>query len=284
MKSHPRLFYALFFTTFFILIIWAVYFVDIIYDLGLTAHGNRPRELRGLKGILTFPFLHGSLSHIWNNTASFFVLNGLLFYFYRSLAIRVWLISFLASGVLLWLIGGVGNHIGASGMVYALAFFLFISGIVRKNLLLLRITLVVVFLYGGMIWLMLPIKEHVSWEGHLAGALSGSLLAFYFRKMGPKNPIYKFELSEAADENLPEWWMRGNPNHPDTIAQLAEREENALNSESIEISEHVNHLDLDEDQTHSTGNSSFAYQWKAKPKKATHEKATPKKATPEKKA
>ncbi|MBT5147521.1 MAG: rhomboid family intramembrane serine protease [Flavobacteriales bacterium] len=259
MKSYPRLFYALFFTTIFLLIIWGVYFIDIIYELGLTANGNRPRELRGLKGIVTFPFLHGSLSHIWNNTASFFVLNGLLFYFYRSLAVRVWVISFFASGILLWMFGGGGNHIGASGMVYALASFLFLSGIVRKNLLLLRVTLLVAFLYGGMVWLMLPLKEHVSWEGHLAGALSGAVLALYYRNMGPKNPIYKYELSEAADEDLPEWWMRGNPNHPDTIAQLAEIEEEKS--------------PLIDQQTDSTRNGGFTYQWAARVNKKTNTKA-----------
>jgi membrane associated rhomboid family serine protease len=262
MKSTPRLFYALFFTTIFLLIIWGVYFIDIIYELELTSHGNRPRKLRGLKGIVTFPFLHGSLSHIWNNTASFFVLNGLLFYFYRSLAIRVWLISFFTTGILLWMFGGGGNHIGASGMVYALASFLFLSGIVRKNLLLLRITLLVAFLYGGMVWLMLPLKEHVSWEGHLAGALSGAVLAYYYRNMGPKNPIYKYELSEAADEDLPEWWMRGNPNHPDTIAQLAENEKD----KSMSIDE----------QTDSTSNDEFTYQWTAKVNKKTITKSNAK--------
>jgi membrane associated rhomboid family serine protease len=259
MKSHPRLFYALFFTTTFLLIIWGVYFINIIYELGLTSLGNRPRELRGIKGIVTFPFLHGSLSHIWNNTASFFVLNGLLFYFYRSLAIRVWVISFFSTGVLLWLFGGGGNHIGASGMVYALASFLFLSGIIRKNLLLLRITLLVVFLYGGMVWLMLPIKEHVSWEGHLSGAFSGAILAFYYRKMGPKNHIYKYELTESDDEDLPEWWMRGNPNHPDTIAQRAEKEEKKMA--------------LTDEQTHSTRDGGFTYQWTAKVKGATKVKA-----------
>lgn len=68
---------------------------------------------------------------------------------------------------------------------------------------------------------MLPIKEHISWEGHLAGALTGAVLAVVYRNSGPKKPIYKFEISEGAHEDLPEWWMRGNPNHPDTIAQRA---------------------------------------------------------------
>ena len=281
MKSTPRktsitdkkrLHFALWFTMLFLIAIWGVYFIDLSFDLNLKQYGNRPRELRGLKGIFTYPFLHGGLSHLWNNTAAFFVLNGLLFYFYRSIAIRVWSIMFISSGILLWLIGDIGgearNHIGASGLVYGLASFLFFSGIMRKNLLLLRITLLVAFLYGGMIWMMfpLPFEEHVkvSWEGHLAGAIAGLGLAFLFRNSGPKNPVYKFEISEAAHEDLPEWWMRGNPNHPDTLAQ---REKSALENETNPESNdaHVGHV----------GEENVNYHWVPRPKKVAGDKNNP---------
>ena len=225
-----RLHFALLFTAAFLVSIWGVFIIDSAFELGLNSHGNRPREIRGLKGILTYPFLHSGIEHLWNNTASFFTLNALLFYFYRSLAVRVWLIMFVVSGSLLWLFGGTGNHIGASGIVYGLASFLFVSGVIRNNLLLLRISLVVVFLYGGLVWWMLPIKEGISWEGHLSGALTGLVLAIVYRNSGPKRPIYKFEISEAAHEDLPEWWTRGNPNHPDTIAQRARQEKEAQQS------------------------------------------------------
>jgi membrane associated rhomboid family serine protease len=228
-----RLHFALLFTMAFLLSIWGVFLIDASFDLGLNAHGNRPREIRGLKGILTYPFLHSGLEHLWNNTTAFFTLNGMLFYFYRSIALRVWGILFVVSGALLWLFGGVGNHIGASGMVYGLASFLFFSGVVRKNVLLLRISLVVVFIYGGLVWWVLPIKEHVSWEGHLAGAVTGAFLAVIYRNRGPKKPIYKFEISEGAHEDLPEWWMRGNPNHPDTITQRARQEREKQERERI---------------------------------------------------
>ena len=230
--DRQRLHFALLFTGAFLLCIWGVHLIDYVFDLGLKAHGCRPREIRGLKGILTYPFLHSGIEHLWNNTASFFTLNALLFYFYRSIAMRVWLIMFIVSGILLWIIGGTGNHIGASGIVYGLASFLFWSGVIRSNLLLMRISLVVVFLYGGMIWWMLPIKEGISWEGHLSGALVGLILAIFYRNSGPKRPIYKYEISEAAHEDLPEWWMRGNPNHPDTLATRARKAEEAAKKEA----------------------------------------------------
>ena len=238
--DRQRLNFALLFTMAFLVSIWGVHLINYQFELGLQAHGNHPGRISGLKGIFTSPFLHGDWQHLWNNTASFFTLNGLLFYFYRSIALRVWGILFLSSGIGLWLIGEGGNHIGASGIVYGLAAFLFFSGVIRKNLLLLRISLVVVFLYGGMVWWMLPIKEGISWEGHIAGAVAGVVLAVLYRKSGPKKPIYKYEISEAAHEDLPEWWMRGNPNHPDTLAKRkrenSEREEIEKDSFSQEYS------------------------------------------------
>ena len=232
--DRQRLHFALLFTAAFLISIWGVHLIDTVFELNLNYYGNRPRELRGLIGILTYPFLHSGLEHLWNNTISFLVLNSLLFYFYRSLAVRVWLLMFIFSGAILWIIGGINsNHIGASGIVYGLASFLFFSGVFRKNPLLMRISLVVVFVYGGMVWWMLPIKTGISWQGHLSGAFTGLVLAYLYRNSGPKNPIYKFEISEAAHEDLPEWWMKGNPNHPDTIAQRArqELERKALESE-----------------------------------------------------
>jgi len=170
---------------------------------------------------------------------------------------------FITSGILLWLFGGTGNHIGASGMIYGLASFLFLSGIVRKNLLLLRVTLLVVFLYGGMIWLMLPIKEHVSWEGHLAGAVCGAALAFFYRNRGPKNPIYKYEISEAAHEDLPEWWMRGNPNHPDTIAQRRKEEQEL----TLKMKQSESHKDDATDIHSHLGAENITYHWIPTPPK-----------------
>ena len=86
----------------------------------------------------------------------------------------------------LWGLAVDGNHIGASGLIYGLAAFLFTSGVIRNNRLLLRVSLAVAFLYGGIVWWMLPIDDHVSWEGHLSGAVVGTLLAVAFKRQGPK--------------------------------------------------------------------------------------------------
>ena len=214
-----RLSYALWFTMVFLVAIWSVFALNEILELGWRKHGVHPRKLEGLRGILTYPFLHGDWGHLWNNTMSFFTLNGFLFYFYRSIALRVWALLFFLSGLLLWGMAVDGNHIGASGLIYGLAAFLFVSGVIRDNRLLLRVSLAVAFLYGGIVWWMLPIDDHVSWEGHLSGALVGGLLAVAYRKQGPKDPVYVFERDEANDAPLPEWWMAAHPDHPDTLKQ-----------------------------------------------------------------
>ena len=212
-----RLFYALWTTALFLLLIWGVYAINEAYALNWRRWGNHPREWGHWTGVFTYPFLHGDLEHLWNNTATFFTLNGLLFYFYRSIAARTWIMLYLLSGVGLWVFAKGGNHIGASGINYALAAFLFTSGVVRKSQLLLRVTLLVAFLYGGMVWWMLPIDEHISWEGHIAGAVSGLLMAVVFRKKGP---LPDLELQPPApDERLPDWWAAAHPEHPDVVRQ-----------------------------------------------------------------
>jgi membrane associated rhomboid family serine protease len=231
-----RLFYALWTTALFLLLIWGVYAINETYALNWRRWGNHPREWEHWTGVFTYPFLHGDLEHIWNNTATFFTLNGLLFYFYRSIAARTWILLYLLSGVGLWIFAKGGNHIGASGINYALAAFLFTSGVVRKSQLLLRVTLLVAFLYGGMVWWMLPIDEHISWEGHIAGAVSGLLMAVVFRNKGP---LPDLELqAPAPDERLPDWWAAAHPEHPDVIRQR-ELESNQTTTTEKELSQDV---------------------------------------------
>ena len=110
------------------------------------------------------------------------ILIGLLFSFYKKIALQILIWLYLISGFWLWIIGRPAFHIGASGIVYALAGFLFLSGLIRKNRSLSAISLLVIFLYGSMIWGIIPISKSISWEGHLAGFLAGLLVAVFFKK------------------------------------------------------------------------------------------------------
>jgi membrane associated rhomboid family serine protease len=181
-----RLYISMFFPGVFLLLIWLVFLVEFSLKLDLVYHGLYPRKLSGLQGILFSPFIHGGIKHIVANSLPLFALSSLLFYFYKNLAFRVLLICYLLTGVIVWIIGRPSYHVGASGVIYALAGFLFVSGIIRKHLGLMAVSFLVAFQYGSMIWGIFPIEDRVSWESHLSGLLTGLSLAWIYRNKGPK--------------------------------------------------------------------------------------------------
>ncbi len=163
--------------------------------------GVFPRKIENIWGIFTMIFVHADWSHLINNIISFFILSTALYYFYRALATKILLLSYILSGTILWIIGRENWHIGASGLIYALAFFLFTSGILRKYAPLVAISLIVVFLYGNMVWHIFPwqTRDTTSWEGHLSGTLTGVMLALIYRKKGPQKPVKIWEDEEEEE-------------------------------------------------------------------------------------
>ena len=200
-------------------VMWVVKTIEVSSGLDLGRWGVTPHSAKGLIGILTLPFLHGSWEHLLSNTVPILVLGTALYYFYPTLANRVLLITYLASGLLTWCIGDPeSTHIGASALVYGLNLFLIASGFIRGNRPLIVISLVVVFLYGGFVWGMIPelaILQNISWEGHLSGALIGVLLAVFLRKEGPQKEVYHWEEDDVST---------GSASDPSTSAGAEEKE------------------------------------------------------------
>jgi len=190
--------------TLFILVLFAIEYVEYSNDTRFVKYGVLPRTIEGLKGILFSPFIHGDWEHLTNNALPLFVLTATLMYFYKGIAKEVFLWSWLMSGLWLWAIGRPSFHIGASGLLYALASFLFFSGFIRKHTKLMAISMFVVFLYGGMVWGIFPMKKHISWEGHLAGALAGLILAYWFKESGPPKQVYQYEIDELLEDEEPQ--------------------------------------------------------------------------------
>ena len=180
-----------------VVVMWLVKIIEESYGVHLGQWGIVPHTAKGLIGILTLPFLHGSWEHLLSNTVPILVLGTALYYCYPTLANRVMLITWLGSGLLTWCIGDAETtHIGASALVYGLNLFLIFSGFIRGNRMLIVISLIMVFLYGSFIWGMIPalaVPQNISWEGHLSGALIGILLAFFLRKEGPQKEVYHWE-------------------------------------------------------------------------------------------
>lgn len=194
----------LYFPFLFIALLWGIELVQITEGFRLSEYGVYPRTLKGLKGILFYPLVHGDVQHLVNNTAPLLVLLLGLFYFYRKMAWQILGWAWFMSAVWIWVAARPSYHIGASGVIYALGSFIFFSGVFRKYGKLLALSLVVVFLYGGMVWGIFPTKPGISWEGHLFGAVAGLILAYQYRKEGPQRKKFKWEEEDDEEEDSPE--------------------------------------------------------------------------------
>ncbi|MBU46056.1 MAG: rhomboid family intramembrane serine protease [Flavobacteriales bacterium] len=188
----------------FLLLMWLVKLIEFQFDLSLIKFGVFPQTFNGLKGIFFSPFIHKDLTHLFNNSYPILILGALLFSVYRKIAMQIFFWLFVISGFWLWIIGRPSFHIGASGIIYALASFLFISGVIRKNPRLAAVSLIIIFLYGSMIWGILPTEAPISWEGHLAGFAAGILVAIFYRDEGPKRIKYQWEIDEELEEKMAE--------------------------------------------------------------------------------
>ena len=209
-----RFLQSLIFPAAFVIFLWLIKSADIFWDMGMNEYGLYPLKAKGLLGIITSPLLHAGFSHLFANTVPLLVLGSLLFYFYRPLAWQVFFLIWLMTGMWVWVFArGNAAHIGASGIIYGLASFLFLSGIIRREQKLMIITLLVTFLYGSLLWGLFPQffpKEHISWESHLMGMLSGVLLAIWYRKSGPQKKEYEWN-DEEEEEGGDAYWKSTDP-------------------------------------------------------------------------
>ncbi len=206
-RKVTRISFAISFTI--VLLMWLVFIMDYTFDLNWYKYGVRPGEWSGLIGIFTSPFLHSTrdFGHILNNSLPAFILTWLLFYHYRQIATKTYLLIFFLSGIGTWVLGNPNYHIGMSGVIYGLTSFLVISGFFRKNMRVAAISLFVIFIYGSMIWGIFPIKVGVSWEGHLSGLFAGIIAAVIFKQKGPQPKKMRYEIEEELGiEPELEYW------------------------------------------------------------------------------
>jgi membrane associated rhomboid family serine protease len=212
LKLSKDLFKRLLIPLIFPILLWLIQLISNLFNLDLYKLGVLPRNVNGIIGILTSPLIHSGFSHLISNTLPLIVLGIGIFYFYPKVAYKVFIIIYLGTGILVWIFAREAYHIGASGIVYGFISFVFFSGVFRKDNRSIALALVVVFLYGGVIWGVLPIQEGVSWESHLFGGIVGIISAFMFRKIDPPKkyewedeesdtPVEKLEVSYDADKN-----------------------------------------------------------------------------------
>ncbi len=202
-----RFIYSLVFPAFFLFLLWLIKFFEVSMEWSFVQGGIFPRHLRGLPGILFSPLIHADWKHLFDNSVPVFILSLAVFYFYREISYKIFFFIYLVSNSLVWIMAREAYHIGASGLIYGLAAFLFVSGVIRGVRHLMAISLLVVFLYGSLIWGLLPYDYTISWEGHLMGALTGIAIAILYRDKGPEpyKPSWELEEEEEPDDQFPYW-------------------------------------------------------------------------------
>lgn len=217
-----------------LVVMWLVFWADHLFELiDFYKYGVRPQEVSSIKGVFFMPLIHAKyeIKHIVNNSLPIVILLGAVIYYYRTIALRVFVFSWIFTGLGVWFFAENAHsyHIGMSGVIYALAGFLFTSGVIRKYLPLQGISLFVAFVYGSMIWGIFPIEPHISWEGHLAGLVSGVFLAIVYRKLGPQPPRYFYELERDMGIEPPDF--EGEWEEKLRVAKLREEERLRINNE-----------------------------------------------------
>ncbi|MFL2570804.1 MAG: rhomboid family intramembrane serine protease [Parvicellaceae bacterium] len=192
-----------------LVIIWLIHFFNVHFDLALFKYGIQPRTFSGLKGLFFSPLIHSNedLKHIFNNSVPLLILGWTLFYFYKKIANQIIVYSWFLVGIFVWISARDSFHIGMSGVIYSLAFFLFFSGVFRKEKRLMAISLFVVFLYGSMIWGIFPYDYSISFESHFFGALTGTILAYFFQNEGAtfKRKKTQWEIEEEMGIEPPDY-------------------------------------------------------------------------------
>ncbi len=185
----------------FLVIIWGIHLSQVFLGFSYYGWGVYPRHVQGMLGILTSPLIHGDFGHLINNSIPFLVCAIFMLLFYRRIAVKSFFLIYILTGILVWLFARPSFHIGASGVVYGMVAFLFWNGIFRKSVRSIAISLVVFFLYSGMIIGVFPIREGVSWESHLLGAIVGVFVSYLFRE----------EIEEGDRKKKASWELEAPP-------------------------------------------------------------------------
>ena len=187
----------------FVAVLWVILLVNALLGLDLQQFGLRPGKVSGLVGILTAPLLHGGAEHLLNNSLPLFIGLTACLYLYPNSSLRVIPLIWLGSGLLGWWIGRPSLHIGASGLLYGLLAYVFVGGLLRRDMRSISVSLLVAFFYGTLVWGVFPIRPNMSWELHSCGAFMGVLLAIVFRDWD-RVPRKRYDWED--DDEVPDWY------------------------------------------------------------------------------
>ena len=227
---------SLLFPVIFTMLLWAIKAAELLFNIDFIWLGVYPLRVSGLIGIIAAPLIHNDLHHLISNTFGIFLLSWGIFYFYPKVAKGAILIIYILSGFWVWFFAREAYHIGASGLIYGMAAFLFFSGILRKHAPLVAVSMTIVFIYGGIIWGIFPTFEYISWETHLTGFVAGIIAAVYYKNEEPKKPQ---PFIDSENENDIDYMYNGEDESiKDNITP-----ENPKSDNNIEINYHYKKTD-----------------------------------------
>jgi membrane associated rhomboid family serine protease len=204
----------------FVALLWIIELATWMWDLDPALSGVRPRQLDGLPGIVFAPLVHAGVEHLLANSAPLLVLITTMVFLYPRSAIRTLPAVWLGTGLAVWLFGRESIHLGASGLVYGLASYVLVAGVLRRDTRAIAAALVVWFMYGSLVWGALPTPLAVSWETHLAAALVGVALAVALRHLD-RPPRKRYDWERETDEARD---ASSTPERPDAESDPAHRE------------------------------------------------------------
>ena len=191
-EKNDNIFNKLLFPIGVVVLMWLVKIIEVFQNDKYTSWGIIPREIDGLPGILTAPFLHSDWQHLMSNSVPMLALMSMVMVFYKRVAVSSIIIITVFTGFTVWLFARGGtSHIGASGVVYGLVAFLAWTGIFRRNLKSIILALVMLVAFGSYFHGIVPNKEGVSWESHLFGGLVGIFTAFLFKNVKEDDEVDK---------------------------------------------------------------------------------------------
>ena len=166
----------------FVMLIWLIWLVEFFTEINLAVFGVYPRRASGLLGIFTSPLIHGGIDHLISNTLPMIILPTLIFMSSPKIVFPLTVWIWICTGFWTWFFAREAYHIGASGLIYGYASFIFFAGIFQKDRSQMALSFIIIFLYSGLLFGLIPDTGHISWESHLSGAIAGTGFAYFSRK------------------------------------------------------------------------------------------------------
>jgi membrane associated rhomboid family serine protease len=168
----------------FTVLLYLVELVDVVLPVDLDQSGILARDLSGLDGVLWAPLLHAGWGHLFSNTVPVLIFAFLAMASGIGRWVLVTAIIWVLSGIGVWLVSPEFTvTVGASGVAFGWLAFLLVRGIFNRAIGQILVAVVLLGIWSGMLWGLLPGAAGVSWQGHLFGAVSGVLAAWIMARV-----------------------------------------------------------------------------------------------------